>query len=108
MGKCEPKAYKCTDGNGGHIWDWAKIKESVIAGIILASIISVATVALNRVFNVQHLESAMARVEKYQLRSLQMNELQNKQINDNTVIIYEKFYRGVPPPRLIWPSDEVK
>ena len=104
----KPKPYRISDGNGGHLWDWKNIKETVIGGLILAIIISVTTTALNRVFNVQRLEQSMKRVEAYSIRSLQMNNIQNDQINTNTELIYRKYFPGVPPPKCQWPESEVK
>jgi len=101
-----PKAYKVSDGNGGHLWDKKRINESVIAGVILTIVISVGSTFLNRIFNVNKLENAIIKVEKYALRSLQMNDIQNKQINSNTEIIYRKYYPGVPAPQICWPSTE--
>ena len=50
------KPYRISDGNGGHLWDWKGIKETVIGGVILALIISISTTLLNRYFNVTKLD----------------------------------------------------
>lgn len=102
------RPYRISDGNGGHFWDWKNIKESIIAGIILAIIISISSTVLNRVFNTRRLEATMEKVEKYSIRSLQMNEIQNKQINENTKTIYNKWFPGVPAPQICWPEIEMK
>lgn len=64
------KIYKISDGNGGHVWDFVKIKETVIAGLLLAVLISVSTTVMNRLFNVKHLEESIAQIKAYQLREL--------------------------------------
>lgn len=107
MANCEPKSFKCSDGNGGHIWDWAKIKEGVIAGLILAIIIAALTTASNRIFNVRQLEEGLVRIERYQRESKQMNLMQNERINSNTSIVYGQFFPKYPRPiDLYWPEEK--
>lgn len=107
MAQCEPKVYKCSDGNGGHRWDWAKIKENVIAGVILAIVIAALTTATNRVFNVKHLEAGIARIEKYQRESKNMNMMQNERVNSNTKILYGTLFPKYPQPSdLVWPEEK--
>ncbi len=103
----ETRFYKISDGNGGYKWDMSRIKETVIAGLILSIIISAATIIGNRVFTLSHIELTLARMEKHMLRSVQMDEMQNKQININTELLYKKYYPGVPPPQVCWPTQEV-
>jgi hypothetical protein len=107
MAECEPKVYRCTDGNGGHLWDWVKIKETIIGGLILAIIIATASVIGNRYFNVNRLENKIDTVVKYQRESKNMNLMQNDRINSNTKILYGQFFPKYPcPVDLIWPEEK--
>lgn len=107
MANSEPKSFKYSDGNGGHQWDWTKIKESVIGGIILAIVIAALTTGANRLFNVVHLEAGLARIEKIQRESKNMNMMQNERINSNTRLLYGQFFPKYPcPSDLYWPEEK--
>ena len=107
MAECEPKPYKCSDGNGGHVTDWAKIKEYLIGGVLLLIASAALTTAANRYFNVKHLEEGIANIQKYQRESKNMNLMQNDRLNLNTKLLYGNMFPKYPcPPDLYWPEEK--